>query len=159
MNWGFWLAFIVMLIGLAGTILPVLPGTPIIFLAILGYGFYDHFTSIGFWFILIMGLLTVASAIADYLGGVYGAKKYGASRLGIWGSIIGGIIGVFVAPPVGIILGPLLGAVIGELLNGKSTEHAFSVGWGTLIGLLGSTVVKVIIGVIMILTFVVKAVA
>ncbi len=156
MIWGFWLALIVMLVGLAGTVLPVLPGIPIIFLAILGYAFSEHFTSIGIWFILIMGLLTLGSLIADYLGGLYGAQKYGASRLGIWGSVVGGIVGMFVAPPVGIFLGPILGAVIGELLSGKSTDKALSVGWGTLVGLLGSTIVKVVIGLGMIISFIVK---
>jgi uncharacterized protein len=158
MNWGFWLALIVMLVGLVGNILPIVPGTPLIFLAILGYGFYNHFTSLGIWFILIMGLLTMLSAIADYLGSLYGAKKYGASRLGIWGSIVGGIIGIFVAPPFGILLGPLLGAVIGEMCSGNSTDKALSVGWGTLVGLLGSTIVKLVIGLTMILLFVAKVV-
>lgn len=158
MNVAFWLALLVMIIGLAGTVLPVLPGIPLIFVAILGYAFYIHFTLLKIWFILIMGLLTAVSLGVDYLSSVYGAKRYGASRVGIWGAVIGGVLGLVFLPPIGIVVGPLLGAVVGELMGGKRVEHALSIGWGTFVGMLGGAVLKIVIGLIMILAFVFKAV-
>ncbi|HWJ02688.1 MAG TPA: DUF456 domain-containing protein [Verrucomicrobiae bacterium] len=158
MDWPFWLAILVMLIGLAGTILPLLPGTPIIFLAILGYGLYTHFTTVGIWFILIMGLLTGLSFAVDYLGTAYGAKRYGATRYGVWGSIIGGVLGLFVLPPFGLVLGTLLGAITGELIRGAKAESALSIGWGSLVGFLGGSILKIILAAIMVVSFVVKTI-
>lgn len=82
-------------------------------------------------------------------------KKYGGSRASVWGSTIGLIVGPFVIPGLGLLLGPFLGAVVGEMLAGTSGTQALRAGWGAVVGLLGSTVVKVALQLVMIILFVV----
>lgn len=150
------IVILVMLAGVAGTVLPVLPGTPVIFLAALLYGFYDHFLHVGTGSLIILFILMLFTLLVDYLAGVYGAKKYGATRYGTWGSFIGGIIGVIFFQLPGIILGPFIGAFLGELLADHDVERAFKVGIGTLVGMLGGSVIKVITAIIMVTYFIIK---
>ena len=81
-----------------------------------------------------MGILTALLIILDYVAPALGAKKYGASKRGIWGSAIGMIIGIFFIPPWGMIVGAFIGALAGELASGKSSGKALRAGWGILIG-------------------------
>ena len=81
-----------------------------------------------------MGSLTAILMVLDYIAPALGAKKFGASRRGLWGSAIGMIIGIFFIPPWGIIVGAFIGALVGELLTGKSGKNALRAGWGILIG-------------------------
>ena len=90
-----------MLGGLSGVILPVIPSTPLIWLGIFIYAVYDGFESISWLLLLIFAVLTIFSVVLDYFGGVIGAKKYGATRWGLIGSIIGGIAGFFMGGIVG----------------------------------------------------------
>lgn len=150
------IVILVMLAGVAGTLLPVLPGTPAIFLAALLYGFYDHFQHIGTGTLIILFILMVLTHLVDYLASVYGAKKYGATSYGTWGSFIGGIIGVIFFQLPGIIIGPFVGAFLGELIAKGDLNRAFKVGMGTLVGLLGGTVIKILTAVIMVVYFIFK---
>ena len=81
-----------------------------------------------------MGILTALLIILDYVAPALGAKKFGASKRGIWGSAIGMIIGIFFIPPWGMIVGAFIGALAGELASGKSGGKALRAGWGILIG-------------------------
>ncbi len=81
-----------------------------------------------------MGAVTVLLILLDYVVPALGAKKFGASRRGLWGSVIGMIIGIFFMPPWGMIVGALVGALVGELAAGKSGHEALRAGWGILIG-------------------------
>jgi uncharacterized protein YqgC (DUF456 family) len=81
-----------------------------------------------------MGALTVLLILLDYIVPALGAKKYGASSRGLWGSAIGMLIGIFFFPPWGMIVGAFLGALVGELASGKSGRMALRAGWGILIG-------------------------
>ena len=90
----------------------------------------------------------------DYLANLYGAKKFGAGKLGIFFAIIGMMTGVVAAGLVGLIIGPLIGAIIGELLSGKSHRQALRAGLGTIVGFLGGTIIKFIIGLVMIGIFI-----
>jgi hypothetical protein len=94
-----------MLLGVLGSILPILPGAPIIFAAMLAYGYYEHFQVINAPFLLTMLLLTIFTFLLDYLAGILGAKKFGATRAGVAGGVIGGIIGFLLFPPWGLIIG------------------------------------------------------
>jgi len=86
-----------------------------------------------------MAGLTVLAALLDYVIPALGAKKYGASRLGVWGSAIGLIVGLLVFPPFGMFLGGMAGAVLGELLAGRRGGEAFRAGWGVFLGAMVST--------------------
>lgn len=133
---------IVLLAGLAGCILPVLPGPPLSYAALL----LLHFTQSHQFenkFLILWAVITVVITLIDYLVPVWGAKKFGASKRGVWGSIIGLVIGLFFFPPFGIIVGPFIGAVVGELTSGKETNHAMKAGFGSFIGFLSGVVLKI----------------
>jgi len=144
---------ILMLVGLIGTLAPMVPGIPLIYGGFILYGLVSGWKAYGADAMIFWGIVTAFMVFLDYYAGALGAKKYGASMAGIWGSIIGGILGVIFLGFVGIILGPLLGAVIGELLFGKSQRDAWKSGWGTLIGFLAGSLFKLIVGFIMMGTF------
>jgi hypothetical protein len=140
--------------GLLGTFLPLLPGLPLIYLAFVVYGFFTSWVDFGINFMLVWGIVTLLLIFLDYYIGAMGAKKYGASPAGVWGAIIGGVLGIIFLGFLGIIAGPFLGAFIGEVLAGKTHASALRASWGTLVGYLAGTMFKVIIGIIMIGSFI-----
>jgi uncharacterized protein YqgC (DUF456 family) len=152
----FAISLMIMLGGLAGIILPIVPSTPLIWSGVFLYAICDRFNSIGWSLLLIFGILAIVSIILDYFGGVIGAKKYGATRWGLIGSVIGGIAGFFMGGIIGLIFGPFFGAVSFELFFGKDLKGSFKSGVGTLVGFLGGAIVKLAIGVIIIGTFIWK---
>ena len=145
-----------MLVGLSGIVIPIIPSTPLILMGIVIYAACDGFESISRLLLLILGVLTIFSVVIDYFGGVIGAKKFGATKWGIIGSIFGCIGGFFTGGIVGIIIGPFLGAVLLELVFGKDLRGAFKSGVGTLAGFIGGAITKLAIGVIMIGIFIWK---
>jgi uncharacterized protein YqgC (DUF456 family) len=127
--------------GLAGCVLPALPGPPLSYIALL----LLHFTGKYQFpnkFLIIWLIITAVVVILDYLVPVWGAKKFGASKRGIWGSIIGMLLGLFIFPPIGIIGGTFLGAVIGELTSGKETGMAIKAGFGSFAGFMTGMLLK-----------------
>lgn len=149
----FAIALIVMFVGLVGTMLPVLPGIPLICAGYLVYGIFTGWKSFGLGTMLFWAAVTILSLVLDYYAGLVGARKYGASIFGIWGSVVGALAGVLLAALPGLVIGTFLGAYVGELWAGKSSGEALQAGKGALLGWLSGTIVKVIIGVIMIGTF------
>lgn len=149
----FVLALFVMLFGLIGCFLPVIPGIPVIWAAAFIYGLLTGFESIGRDYLLIFGILSALSLILDWVVGVYGAKKLGASTWGMVGAFAGMIIGAIVGTLPGVIIGPLVGAVVFELLAGKKSGPAFKAGFGTFLGFLSGLVMKLGLGVVMIAVF------
>ncbi|NLK51947.1 MAG: DUF456 domain-containing protein [Syntrophomonadaceae bacterium] len=156
LDWKLGVTLLLMLIGLAGTLLPLLPGIPLIFLAMLGYDWSTGFQVLGPYFLVTMFLLTLISILAEYLSGVIGAQKYGASKLGKAGALLGGLAGLIAAGPLGLILGPLLGVMAGELLTGKNPSEAALSGWGTFLGLLAGIMARLAIASIMFIAFLIK---
>ncbi len=150
------ISLLIMLGGLAGIVLPIVPSTPLIWAGVLIYAVCDGFESIGWVLILVFGALTIISVILDYFGGVIGAKRYGATRWGLIGSLIGGVAGFFMGGIVGLIFGPFFGAVLFELIFGKDFASAFKSGVGTLVGFLGGAIAKLVIGVVIIGIFIWK---
>ncbi len=138
----FAVAFIVALLGI---FLPILPGAPIAAVAALIAGWMTDFQELSLAPLLIVGLLTLLSIAVDYLAGIVGARHYGASRYGVWGSIIGSLIGLFFFPPFGFLIGALAGAVVAELLGGRALWDAIRSGFGVFVGTLGGIVAKVFI--------------
>ena len=149
---GLSLTLVVMLIGLLGSILPVLPGTPIVLLAAIAHRLYFGATSINNAVLLTLFVLTLVSIGFDFLAGALGAKKFGATWRGAVGAIVGGIVGLFFSLP-GIILGPFLGAMVFEMIGGKEFKLAARAGTGAVVGLLLGVVGKCSLCVIMIVLF------
>jgi len=145
MDWNIlWYAIagIIIAAGFVASILPNLPGIPMMFGGMLLAAWAGHFEAIPIWVIVFLALLAAFSIVFDFVAGSYGAKRYGASKAAVWGAFIGTIAGLFFGIP-GIILGPFVGAIIGQLASGSRVEHAARVGVGTWIGLLIGTAIKI----------------
>ncbi len=156
MTWqviGWILTGLCFLLGIIGTIIPVLPGS---FLVLLGTIFYGWLVApLPWYFYLIQGILVVLSLLIDYLMGIWGVKRFGGSRYAVWGSIIGLILGVIIFNLPGILLGPFLGAAIGDFISNQDYKAALKCGWGAVVGNLGSVLVKLGFIVTMLLIFLV----
>ena len=134
-------AFLILL-GLAGCILPVLPGPPLSFIGLFLLALVKHFSApLTPTVIILMAVITLAVTIGDFVIPLWGARRYGASKWGIWGSVAGMAIGLFFSP-FGMILGALIGAVVTEWLVQKEKGQALRAGWGVFIGSLLGTVLK-----------------
>jgi uncharacterized protein YqgC (DUF456 family) len=134
-------ASLLILAGFIGSFLPVMPGPPLSYLGLLALQLTSSHP-FSLWFFIIWALVVVALMVLDNVIPAYGAKKFGGSAYGIWGCMLGMIVGIFF-PPLGLILGPLVGAFFGELIGGKKSEQAFRSAWGSFVGFLASTVLKV----------------
>jgi uncharacterized protein YqgC (DUF456 family) len=145
-----------MFIGLIGSVLPFIPGSPLILLGAFIYAWYTDFLVVTWGTLVILLLLTVLSQILDYLASILGAKKFGASRWGMSGAFLGGIIGLFSGGILGILIGPFIGALLLELLHGQDLPASLKIGLGTLVGFLGGAIGKIIIALTMIGIFLVK---
>jgi uncharacterized protein len=140
------IAIILTLAGLAGCVLPAIPGPPLNFIGLLLLQWaWQPFSTIT---LVVLGIITVIVLILDYMIPVWGAKIFGATRYGIWGSIIGMLAGVFLTP-IGMIMGLLLGAIIGDMLAGKKPLEALKSGAGTFLGTMAGMLVKLIVAGIM----------
>ena len=124
-----------MISGIVGCVLPVIPGPPLSFVGLLLLHF-SKYAEFRFEFLMIFGSVAVIVTVLDYIVPIWGTKKFGGSKAGMWGAAIGLVIGIFVLPPLGIIVGPFAGAVIGEALTGKKAAEAFRAGLGSLLGLM-----------------------
>lgn len=126
-----------------------LPGIILIFLSVLLYAWYTGFTEPSTTALVIAGIVTLASFWVDNLAMLLGAKKFGSSKWGILGAILGGLLGLIVGGFAGIIVGPLLGAIVAELIVNKELKSALKSGFGTFIGYLFGMFLKLIITIIM----------
>jgi uncharacterized protein YqgC (DUF456 family) len=151
------LGLIAAIAGLAGSILPVIPGPPLSFLALILVSWARDWEPFGAAFLLIMAFAMVVVSLLDYILPVNAAKRYGASKAGLWGSIAGLIMGLFFFPPWGMILGTIIGAFAWELIAGKNGKLALRAAWGALIGNLLVTGLKLFYSGV-ILFFVIKEV-
>jgi uncharacterized protein YqgC (DUF456 family) len=148
------ITLIIMTLGLLGTVLPMLPGIVLIYGGFLFYGIMTDWSIYGWRAMLFWGLVTMATFVVDYLASALGARKFGASRYGFWGSLVGGFAGIMVANLPGLIVGAFAGAFLAELLAGKQVVEALRSGQGALIGLLAGTLFKVVLGIVMIGSFI-----
>ncbi len=138
------LAITLIVLGVAGTVLPMLPGVILVFGGIALAAWIDDFARIPMWLLLLLGVLTAVAWIVDYLAAAAGAKRAGASRLAIIGAGIGTLAGIF-SGLWGLLFMPLAGAAIGEYIAQRDAWRAGKVGLATWIGLLLGTAVKVAI--------------
>lgn len=148
------LAAVLVLVGVAGTILPALPGVPFVFGGLLIVAWLGDFQRIGWPTLTVLALLTALAVLVDFIATLMGAKRAGASRLALLGAAIGGIVGIFFGL-VGIFVFPFVGAVIGELIARKEMGQAAKVGLATWLGLLFGALAKLALALTMIGVFVV----
>ncbi len=142
-------SFVLVLLGLLGIFLPILPSVTIAWLGFLLFAYATAFTSITLKLVLIFLGLTVLVMILDVIAPMIGAKKYRASKYGIAGSFLGLLLGIMFLGPVGILLGPFAGAFFGEYLSGRKSEEAIQSAKGTLIGFLAGSLVKLALILVM----------
>lgn len=145
-----------LLVGIIGCVLPVLPGQVLSWasLLILQLTSNPPFTA---RFLVTWALITAFVSLLDYYVPIWGTKKLGGSKKGIWGATIGLVAGIFFFPPMGIIIGPFIGAFAGELVAGKDTRVALRSAFGSFLGFLAGTFMKLAISFIMGYYFVVNA--
>jgi uncharacterized protein YqgC (DUF456 family) len=153
-----WLfAIALMAVGLIGTVLPAVPGAIIILAAaVIHQIMLGTEKSLGWWNIAALVLLTLLSYALEFASGYFGAKRFGATKWGAFGAMIGAIAGLFFPFP-GLIIGPVVGAIAGELVAGKRLVSAGRAGWGTLLGNLAGMIGKLTIGLVMVSWFLVAA--
>jgi hypothetical protein len=147
------LAVSLMAVGLAGTLLPMLPGVPLVLLGIVLAAWIDGFARVGPWTLLLLGVLTLLSFVIEYVASAVGAKRAGASRQAVIGAAVGTLAGLFLGLP-GLVLGPFVGAAAGELLAQGSASRAVGVGVGAWIGFVIGSIAKLAIAFTMIGVFV-----
>ncbi len=155
---GWILTVLLLVVGMAGCFVPMLPGTPLILLGAFTYEWMvaapEH--KLGWATLVGLTALMVASHIVDFVAAVIGANRFGASKLGIWGGVLGLFVGVFFSLP-GLLLGPLLGVFAGEMLSGKDAQGALRAAWGTLVGNAAGVAARVAVGAVMVLWFILAA--
>lgn len=140
------IAAALVIIGLIGTVLPALPGLPLVFAGMLLAAWADDFQQVGIPMLVLLGILTLVSLVVDFWATALGAKRVGASRKAIIGAMLGTFAGLFFGP-IGLLLGPFLGALAGELLHrrrlgGADLGDAAKIGFGTWLGILFGIVLK-----------------
>jgi uncharacterized protein YqgC (DUF456 family) len=148
------LAVLLIVVGVAGTVLPALPGAILVFAGVALGAWIDDFTRISGWTVAVLGVLTAIAWATDYVAAAAGAKKVGASREAIIGAAIGTVAGVFTGL-VGLIFMPLVGAAAGELIARRDLVRAGKVGVATWLGMVIGTIAKVAIVFVMVGVFVV----
>ncbi|MGM9838213.1 MAG: DUF456 domain-containing protein [Paludibacteraceae bacterium] len=131
-----------LLVGIFGCVLPVLPGVPVAYVGLLLLQLTDR-VQFSWQFLVIWAIVVVMIQLLDYFVPAWGTKRFGGSKWGVWGSAIGMLVGLFFGP-WGIILGPFVGAVLFELFDGKNARAALRAGWGSFVGLLAGTILKLI---------------
>lgn len=140
---------LLVVIGLLGTVIPFLPGEPLIFLGSIVYGFGFGFDRIGRGIYVVLAFLTAFSLVVNYIATSVGARKFGASKFGFIGAIIGAFVGFLVGNIVGLLVGPFLGAFIGELLRARKVEESARAGLGAVIGFFAGSLMRILIALTM----------
>jgi hypothetical protein len=150
-----WIAAVALiLVGLAGTVLPALPGTAFVLGGIVLAAWIDDFTRIGTTTLVVVTLLAVVAWVLDYVAGLLGARRAGASRQAIVGAALGTVAGLFMGL-IGVFFMPLVGAAVGEYVAQKDHARAAHVGIATWLGIMAGMVAKVVIAFVMIGVFIV----
>lgn len=141
------LGVLLMLAGIAGSILPVLPGTPLCYAALLIQQLRTD-KPFSFKFLMVWAVIVGVVLLLDYLVPIYGTKRFGGSKYGIWGCSLG-FLAAFWLGPWGIILGPFIGAFIGEFIANKNSQQALKAALGSFAGFLFGTLIKLVTAFVM----------
>lgn len=143
------LVVVLVLLGLVGTLVPLLPGTALILVGAVVHAVAYGFDPIGPWRLLVFGLLTAAAYALDYLAGALGVRRFGGSGWATAGAVVGALVGILFGLP-GLVLGPLLGALAAEYLYTRRLDASLRSALGTVVGLLLGAVAKFGIAVVMV---------
>ncbi len=143
------------MIGVVGTLLPILPGAPVIWLGMLIYGLIAGFDNLNIYFYSGQGLLALAVMGVDYLFTAMGSHYFGGSKAAIWGAAAGLLIGLMFFP-IGLLIGPFLGAAIADFIFRRRTGQAVRSGVGASLGFWSALPIKLILEAIMITWFAIK---
>jgi uncharacterized protein YqgC (DUF456 family) len=143
------LAIVLVLVGLAGAVIPVLPGLPFVFIGLWLAAWIDQYRYVGMFTLILLGVLLAIGLALDFIASSLGAKKVGASPQAVAGATFGTLVGLFFGLP-GLLIGPFAGAVLGELHARRSLGQAAASGVGTWMGLLLGAIAKLVIGLMMI---------
>lgn len=145
-----WLAAgVLIVIGVVGLVLPVLPGAPLIFIGALLAAWAEDFQYLGTWSLIVLGVLTLIAIAVDFVAGAFGARRFGASRRAVTGATLGAIVGLFFGIP-GVLVGPFIGAVVGELSIRRNLAAAGKAGVGAALGLALGTAAKLAVAFAMV---------
>ena len=147
------LAGLVVIAGLAGTIVPALPGVPLVFLGLFFGAWIGNFETVGWATISALAVLAIVAWTVDFIAGAAGARYLGASSRAFWGATIGAIVGIFFGL-IGMLLGPFIGAVLGELSGGSNMVSSGRAGMGAWLGMVVATAIKLGIVFLMIGVFI-----
>lgn len=148
------LAALLVIGGIAGLVLPVLPGAPLVFAGLVAAAWAEHFVYIGTGTIILLALFAALASAVDFIASALGAKHCGASPRAVTGAVIGGVVGLFFGIP-GVLLGPFAGAVIGELSLRRNLHAATRAGLGASLGLLLGAAIKIALAFTMLGVFIV----
>jgi uncharacterized protein YqgC (DUF456 family) len=143
------LAALTVIAGLAGTVVPALPGVPLVFAGLFIGAWIDHFEIVGWTTIGVLAVLTVIAVVVDFVASAAGARYLGAGSRAFWGATAGAVVGIFFGIP-GMRLGPFIGAVLGELSGGNDLVRSGRAGVGAWLGMVVATAVKLAIAFLMI---------
>lgn len=147
------LSVALILLGLAGTVLPALPGTVFVLGGIVLGAWIDDFTRVGTTTLVVVGVLAVLAWVLDYVAGLLGAKKAGASRQALVGAAVGTVLGIFMGL-VGVLFMPLVGAAVGEYIARRDEKNAVKVGVATWLGIMAGLLAKVVLAFMMVGIFI-----
>jgi uncharacterized protein YqgC (DUF456 family) len=136
------LGLIFALVGFIGCALPIIPGPPLSYFSLILLSWAKDWQPFSPFFLVVMAVIMGMVLLTEYVLPITGAKKYGASKYGLWGSIVGLILGIFIIPPWGMLFGGFFGACLGEFVAGKDSRGALRAGWGVFVGNIASTAVK-----------------
>ena len=157
-TWGWWvLSGALIVVGMAGTVLPALPGTALVLAGIVLGAWIDDFTRVSGLTVAVIAVLAVLAWVLDYVAGLLGAQKAGASRQALVGAALGTVVGLFMGL-VGVLFMPLVGAAIGEYLARRDHGQALKVGTTTWLGIMAGLLAKVVLAFMMVGIFVVALV-
>jgi len=145
-------AIMLMILGIAGCLLPILPGPPLAYLGLVALHF-TRFADISRNMFIILGVIAVVVTVIDYVVPIWGTRQFGGSKYGMRGATVGLIIGLFLGPP-GIIIGPFIGAFIGEIIFKDDIRYALKAGFGSLLGFLTGVGLKLAAALLMTFYFV-----
>ncbi len=147
------ITIILFILGLLGTLLPFLPGPLLIWLGVFIFGWADGFVSVDLTHLVGQGILVGIVFAVDWMSSFIGVKRAGGSRAALFGAAAGLPVGLIILGPLGIIIGPLAGAFLVEFISRRNLEKALRVSIGSLVGFLGGTFFKLVVGVVMIVWF------
>ena len=143
------LGVICTVLGLIGCVIPIIPGIPLNYMALLLLQYAKEEPVFSKSFLIKFAFYSIIVFLLDYILPIFGAKLYGTTKWGIWGAVIGMVIGIFILPPIGMILGLFFGAIIGELSAGKESSLALKAGFATFLGSMAATFIKLSLSLLM----------